>query len=612
MFAQITERGRFLLFLLARVITFERYNQLMFHMVDMWREVNFIFLMLHKIPFTSTIFSPSFIQEHCRNRGKGFELIQRLSNSVVAYEFSFGLSNSCSIVPACMIYTGGNDFILLLTTAQISYKFIVNECLFLIIKFARWIYDRGKLLGNQGYFTFTTSYKCCVVTITYGVTVFLVSKWTAAYGSESVYRADHVLTTLAVGYLTFVMFASLSPCSALDEIFWCFPPWSLVYQPRGSHFHLELYGKMMALQLLLTVIDIPLVFVTSLPWGLILFLMAFWDAGNVRGLCRHSPFVRPHMVFIGVYFSLSRLVNSYCTSAGNAYLQLLKVEGGQVFLHSVIRTSPCYLHYNQPESYGYIHLWSLNSGNFSSLYFVYTCYLFDRGKGFAGYIVMDSSSGPPVYDFDLDHWYQMDLLWATLIMFLFVWLSVEAENSIGSHKLYERHILVLQILSKQREILLAVLPASISNLAADNDAQPNDILERSPGQVALWLTVKDCIGSQFLRARIVKGQLAFLLTSEARFDFATGSIYSMEIVIYLGMILVARELRQLPQKGSKHCTGQGSSTAWKVLGELYFSFSWQGSSTSYSRLLHKELSVTKGVSLYYHSGFDSCIWFNNG
>ncbi|RZC80362.1 hypothetical protein C5167_042934, partial [Papaver somniferum] len=429
-----------------------------------------------------------------------------------------------------MIYTGGNDFILLLTTAQISYKFIVNECLFLIIKFARWIYDRGKLLGNQGYFTFTTSYKCCVVTITYGVTVFLVSKWTAAYGSESVYRADHVLTTLAVGYLTFVMFASLSPCSALDEIFWCFPPWSLVYQPRGSHFHLELYGKMMALQLLLTVIDIPLVFVTSLPWGLILFLMAFWDAGNVRGLCRHSPFVRPHMVFIGVYFSLSRLVNSYCTSAGNAYLQLLKVEGGQ---------------------------------------------------GFAGYIVMDSSSGPPVYDFDLDHWYQMDLLWATLIMFLFVWLSVEAENSIGSHKLYERHILVLQILSKQREILLAVLPASISNvsnhfylhtmganfqfaslrvfpliwkLAADNDAQPNDILERSPGQVALWLTVKDCIGSQFLRARIVKGQLAFLLTSEARFDFATGSIYSMEIVIYLGMILVARELRQLPQKGSKHCT----------------------------------------------------------
>ncbi|XP_026437549.1 uncharacterized protein LOC113335752 isoform X2 [Papaver somniferum] len=85
------------------------------------------------------------------------------------------------------------------------------------------------------------------------------------------------------------------------------------------------------------------------------------DRGNVRRLCRHSPFARPHMVFIGVYFSLSRLVNSYCTSAGNAYLQLLKVEGGQVFLHSVIRTGPCYLHYNQPESYGYIHLWSLNS-----------------------------------------------------------------------------------------------------------------------------------------------------------------------------------------------------------------------------------------------------------
>ncbi|XP_026456185.1 uncharacterized protein LOC113357118 isoform X1 [Papaver somniferum] len=323
---------------------------------------------------------------------------------------------------------------------------------------------------------------------------------------------------------------------------------------------------------------------------------SLFDRGNVRGLCRHSPFVRPHMVFIGVYFSLSRLVNSYCTSAGNAYLQLLKVKCGQVFLHSLIRTAPCYLHYNQPESYGYIHLWSLNSGNFSSLYFVYTCYLFDRGKGFAGYIVMDSSSGPPVYDFDLDHWYQLDLLWATLIMFLFVWLSVEAENSIGSRKLYERHILVLQILSKQREILLAVLPASISNvsshfylhttgtnfqfaslrvfplrwkLAADNDAQPNDILERSPGQVTLWLTVKDCIGSQFLRARIMKGQLASLLISEARFDFTTGNIYSMEIVISLGMILVARELRQLTQKGIKHCTGQGSSTTWKVLGEIF-------------------------------------------
>ncbi|RZC55157.1 hypothetical protein C5167_014006 [Papaver somniferum] len=188
---------------------------------------------------------------------------------------------------------------------------------------------------------------------------------------------------------------------------------------------------MMALQLLLTVIDIPLVFAMSLLWGLILFLMAFWDAGNVRGLCRHSPFVRPHMVFIGVYFSLSRLVNSYCTSAGNAYLQLLKVKCGQ-------------------------------------------------------------------------------------------------------------------ILSKQREILLAVLPASISNvsshfylhttgtnfqfaslrvfplrwkLAADNDAQPNDILERSPGQVTLWLTVKDCIGSQFLRARIMKGQLASLLISEASYIF---------------------------------------------------------------------------------------------
>ncbi|XP_026439602.1 uncharacterized protein LOC113338384 [Papaver somniferum] len=121
MFVHITERDRFLLFLLAKVITFEMDNQLMFHMVDMRRAVNFLLLMLHKIQFASTIFFHSFIQEHCRNRGT----VQGLSYSVVDYQFSIGLSNSCSIVPACMIYTGGVCF----------YLYFVYTCS---------LFDRGK------------------------------------------------------------------------------------------------------------------------------------------------------------------------------------------------------------------------------------------------------------------------------------------------------------------------------------------------------------------------------------------------------------------------------------------------------------------------------------
>ncbi|KAI3880733.1 hypothetical protein MKX03_029579 [Papaver bracteatum] len=98
---------------------------------------------------------------------------------------------------------------------------------------------------------------------------------------------------------------------------------------------------------------------------------------------------------------------------------------------SRLRADPCYSHYTQHELYGYIHLWSTTSrGNcFFFLYFVYTCYLFDRGKGFDGYIFMDYNSETSIYEFVLDHGYQLELLHAALTMFLFVQLSVEAENS---------------------------------------------------------------------------------------------------------------------------------------------------------------------------------------
>ncbi|KAI3951110.1 hypothetical protein MKW98_028514 [Papaver atlanticum] len=111
---------------------------------------------------------------------------------------------------------------------------------------------------------------------------------------------------------------------------------------------------------------------------------------------------------------------------------IIPQEGVQVFLNSVIRTGPCCLHYDQHELYGCIPLWSLKGSNCFSLYLVYTYYLFDRGKGFDGYIFMDSYSGTSAYEFVLDHGYQLDLLQAALIMFLFVQLSVEAENSSNS------------------------------------------------------------------------------------------------------------------------------------------------------------------------------------
>ncbi|XP_026400191.1 uncharacterized protein LOC113296069 [Papaver somniferum] len=162
------------------------------------------------------------------------------------------------------VVVGINVYTSLCTT---SYRVVI------LIKYTHWIYDRGKLFASQGYFSFPATYECCVITITFGITVFLVSKWTTAYtydSYESVYRADVVLTEVDVAIL----------------------------------------------QMLLTVIHIPLVLIfgKSSQWELSFCLMIFWSAGN-----------RPHKVFVGVYFTLTTLVSSYCTAAGNGFIQRLKI-----------------------------------------------------------------------------------------------------------------------------------------------------------------------------------------------------------------------------------------------------------------------------------------------
>ncbi|KAI3910674.1 hypothetical protein MKW92_004275, partial [Papaver armeniacum] len=86
----------------------------------------------------------------------------------------------------------------------LEYKDMASYQVIVLIKSVYWIYDRGKLFTSQGCFSLAASSKCCMLTITSGVTVFLVSTWTATYGYESVYRVDHVLSDAEVGYLHFV------------------------------------------------------------------------------------------------------------------------------------------------------------------------------------------------------------------------------------------------------------------------------------------------------------------------------------------------------------------------------------------------------------------------
>ncbi|KAI3953498.1 hypothetical protein MKW92_014593, partial [Papaver armeniacum] len=94
-----------------------------------------------------------------------------------------------------------------------------------LIKYTRWIYDRGKLSANQGYFSFLTTYECCMVKISSTVTMFLISKWVAEYGSESVFEL-----ILEFGYqlLSLFLFSNVyllaangdthSICELFDEV----------------------------------------------------------------------------------------------------------------------------------------------------------------------------------------------------------------------------------------------------------------------------------------------------------------------------------------------------------------------------------------------------------
>ncbi|XP_026414290.1 uncharacterized protein LOC113309976 [Papaver somniferum] len=116
-----------------------------------------------------------------------------------------------------------------------------------------------------------------------------------------------------------------------------------------------------------------LMWVSFLRWKYKLYFTGLWSALNVSE--RHCK------MFVGVYFSLARLVSSYCTSAGNVFLQKLKVEGVQVFLNSIVSTGPFYLHYAHYELYGCIHLWISKGGNCFSLYFVYNCYFLIMVRG---------------------------------------------------------------------------------------------------------------------------------------------------------------------------------------------------------------------------------------
>ncbi|KAI3864338.1 hypothetical protein MKX03_026911 [Papaver bracteatum] len=70
---------------------------------------------------------------------------------------------------------------------KVSYKFIVDECLFININSVYWIYDRGKVLdSSKEYFYFSDAYEFCVDTNTSWVTILIGSKLMDAYNGDSV------------------------------------------------------------------------------------------------------------------------------------------------------------------------------------------------------------------------------------------------------------------------------------------------------------------------------------------------------------------------------------------------------------------------------------------
>ncbi|XP_026406147.1 uncharacterized protein LOC113301585 [Papaver somniferum] len=96
--------------------------------------------------------------------------------------------------PMLLLTHSRSCFIFFRLSQIIEYKDTTSYKVVVLIKYTRWIYDRGKMSPSQGYFSFTTTYECCVITITYGVTVFLMSTWIAEYGYASMYKNVYSLT----------------------------------------------------------------------------------------------------------------------------------------------------------------------------------------------------------------------------------------------------------------------------------------------------------------------------------------------------------------------------------------------------------------------------------
>ncbi|XP_026402495.1 uncharacterized protein LOC113298035 isoform X5 [Papaver somniferum] len=68
---------------------------------------------------------------------------------------------------ACHLGSDKDDFLVLHKTSKMSYKLLIDECLFMDMNFARWIYDRGKVFDVlKEYFSFAVTYRIGIDTMT--------------------------------------------------------------------------------------------------------------------------------------------------------------------------------------------------------------------------------------------------------------------------------------------------------------------------------------------------------------------------------------------------------------------------------------------------------------
>ncbi|KAI3854489.1 hypothetical protein MKW92_050120, partial [Papaver armeniacum] len=67
----------------------------------------------------------------------------------------------------CHLGSGRDDFLVQLKMGKMSNKLLIEECLFMVMNYARWIYDRGKVFDIlKEYFYFAVTSKFDVDTIT--------------------------------------------------------------------------------------------------------------------------------------------------------------------------------------------------------------------------------------------------------------------------------------------------------------------------------------------------------------------------------------------------------------------------------------------------------------